>query len=233
MEVSMQKKFSLLIGVTLILLGLLALAGTLLVQATGGGSLPGLRAWPVLVVAAGLLFCLPPFVYSRQRGLSGLFIPGIPVLTAGLLLFVASMTGNWSIWGTWWPLEVLGLAIGFLLMAIFLKVPWLTIPGSILGLTGLVLQLCAFTGQWSWWALLWPVVPFSVGLPLLIIGFARRLEGVKLAGIILCGLAVLAFAAMSAFLPTSPWITRLIGPLLVLVLGLLLVVMAFTKRKPV
>ncbi len=228
----MQKKISLLIGMTLILLGLLALAGNLVIQAAGGGSLLGLGAWPVLVVGAGLLFCLPPFLFPRQRGLSGLFIPGIPVLITGILLFIASVTGDWAIWGTWWPLEVLSLAAAFLLMAIFLKVPWLTIPGSILGFTGLVLQLCALTGQWSWWALLWTVIPFAVGLPLLLIGFARKLEGVRLAGIILCGLAVLAFAAMSAIVVTSMWITRMIGPALVLVLGVLLVIMALGRRPP-
>jgi hypothetical protein len=74
------------------------------------------------------------------------------------------------------------------------------------------------------------VEPFAVGLPLLVIGISKRIEGVKLAGIILCGLAGLAFAGMSSFLVTSLWITRLIGPALVLGLGILLVVTALGKR---
>ena len=227
----MQKKASLLIGLTLILLGILFLAGNLLIRSAGSGFLPGLRAWPILVVGAGLLFCLPPFLFPRQRGLSGLFIPGLPVLTAGILLFIASMTENWSIWTTFWPLEVLSLAAAFILMAIFLRVPWLMIPASILGFIGAVLQFCALTGLWSSWAVLWTVVPFAVGLPLLLIGLAKKIEGLKLAGIILCGLAGLAFAAMSSFLVTSSWITRLIGPAVVLVLGLLLVFTGLGKRS--
>jgi hypothetical protein len=228
----MQKKASLLIGLTLILLGILALAGNLLLRATGSEFLPGLRAWPILVVGAGLLFCIPPFLFSRQRGLSGLFIPGIPTLTTGVLLFIASMSGNWSIWATLWPLEVLSVAAAFVLMAIFMKIPWLMIPASILGFTGAVLQFCALTGWWSSWAVLWTVVPFSVGLPLLLIGLVRKIEGVKLAGIILCGLAGLAFAAMSTFLVTAQWWTRLIGPVLVLALGALLIVSALARRSP-
>jgi ABC-type thiamin/hydroxymethylpyrimidine transport system permease subunit len=55
---------------------------------------------------------------------------------------------------------------------------------------------------------------------------------VKLAGIILCGLAGLGFAAMSTVLVTSLWVTRLIGPALVLGLGVLLVVSALAKRSP-
>ena len=228
----MQKKASLLIGVTLILLGILALAGTLLIRAVGTGSTLGFRLWPVFVVGAGLLFCIPPFLFPRQRGLSGLFVPGIPVLTTGILLFIASVTETWSIWTYLWPLEVLSLAAAFVLMAIFLKVPWLMIPASILGFTGAVLQFCAATGWWSSWAVLWTVEPFAVGLPLLLIGLAKKIEGVKLAGIILCGLAGLSFAAMSTFLVTSLWITRLIGPALVLALGILLVVLALGRRSP-
>jgi hypothetical protein len=51
------------------------------------------------------------------------------------------------------------------------------------------------------------------------------------AGIILCGLAGLAFAAMSSILVTSLWITRLIGPVIVLALGILLVVSAIINRS--
>ena len=227
----MQKKTSLLIGVTLILVGVLALAGNLLIRAAGNGILLGFRAWPIFVVGAGLLFCLPPFLFPRQRGLSGLFVPGIPALITGVLLFIASVTGYWNIWAHLWPLEVLSVAAAFILMAVFLKVPWLMIPASILGFTGLVLQFCAATGWWSSWAVLWTVEPFAVGLPLLLIGLAKKIEGVKLAGIILCGLAGLAFAAMSTFLVTSLWITRLIGPALVLGLGILLVVSALGKHS--
>ncbi len=226
----MQKKASLLIGLTLIVLGVLALAANLLIRANGVGFLLGFRAWPIIVVGAGLLFCLPPFLFRQQRGLSGLFVPGIPTLTTGMLLFVASVSGYWRVWSYLWPLEVLSVAVAFILMAIFLKVPWLMIPASIVGFTGLVLQFCAATGLWSSWAVLWTVELFAIGLPLLLIGMAKRIEGVKLAGLILCGLAGLAFAGMSSLLVTSLWITRFIGPVLVLVFGGLLVYSAF--RKP-
>jgi general stress protein CsbA len=163
--------------------------------------------------------------------LSGLFIPGIPTLTTGIILFIASAAVNWHIWAFLWPLEVISLGLGFVLMAIFLRIPWLMIPASIIGLNGLVLQFCAATGLWNSWAVLWTVEPFAVGLPMLLIGMIRKIEGVRMAGIILCGFAGLAFAAMSALLVTSVWITRLIGPAIVLILGILLVGSAVMKRK--
>jgi hypothetical protein len=227
----MQKKTSLLFGVTLILLGLLALTANLLIRAVGDGTLLGFRAWPIFVVGAGLLFCLPPFIFSKVRGLSGLFIPGLPILTTGTILFFASITGNWHIWAFLWPLEVISVALGFVLMAIFLKIPWLMIPGSIIGLTGMVLQFCAASGWWSSWAVLWTVEPFAVGLPLFLIGMRKKIEGLRLAGLILCGFAGLAFAAMSSILVTSLWVTRLIAPAIVLIFGILLIVSALMKPR--
>ncbi len=226
----MQKNASLLIGLTLVVLGVLALAANLIIQATGIGALVSFRAWPLFVIGAGLLFCLPPFLFSHQRGLSGLFMPGIPTLVTGCILFIASISGNWGIWATAWPLEVLSVAAAFILMAVFLRVPWLTIPASIVGFTGAILQVCALTGLWGSWAVLWSVELLAIGLPLLLIGLFKKIEGVKLAGLILCGLAGIAFAGMSSLLVTSLWIVRVIGPILILGVGVLMVFLAI--RKP-
>lgn len=224
----MQKQTSLLFGITLMLLGVLALAGTLVARASGDLSL-GIRAWPLFIIGAGLLFCIPPLIY-KVRGLGGLFIPGLPILTTGLLLFAASILDRWSLWGQWWPLEVIGLALGFVLAAIFLRVIWLHIPASILGLTGLALLFSSLTGMWASWTALWTVVPFSVGLPLLLIGSIRKLYGVRLAGIILVGFAGLAFAAVSSLLTLLGWEIPLIGALLVLLIGGYLIVSSLFGR---
>jgi len=226
----MQKRASLLFGVMLVLLGLLALAGNLVMRSTGDHLSLGFRAWPIFVVGIGLLFCLPPFVFPGRPGLGGLFIPGVPVLTNGLLLFVASIFDRWELWSDWWALEVIGVALGFVLAAVFLRVLWLYIPASIVGLTGLVLLFCSLTGAWASWAVLWTVVPFSVGFPLLLIGMVKKIDGVRMAGIVLCGFAGLAFAAMSSILAVLGWSTTLIGPALVLALGIFLIVSAPRDR---
>lgn len=228
----MQKNASLLFGVTLVMLALLALGGNLLLGATGAGVFrAGFHTWPLAVIGVGLLFCIPPFIFRKQPGLGGLFIPGVPVLTTGLLLFAASLTGNWGLWGIFWPLEVIGLAVGFVMAAIFLRVVWLMVPASIIGLTGLVLQFCAATGLWASWAVLWTVVPFSVGLPLLLIGVFHKSDGVKLAGLIVTGFAGLAFAAMSAILASGSWLTRIVGPFIILALGIFMIVSALLPKK--
>ena len=227
----MQKQASLLFGVTLVLLGLLALAGNLVMRLAGGDLSLGFRAWPIFVIGIGLLFCIPPFIFTKVRGLGGLFIPGLPVLTTGMLLFVASIFDRWSIWSHWWALEVIGVALGFVMAAIFLRVIWLYIPASIVGLTGLVLLFCSLTGLWASWAVLWTVVPFSVGLPLLIIGMREKIDGVRVAGVILVGFAGVAFAAMSSILAALGWTTTLVGPVIVLLLGVYLVAASLVRRS--
>lgn len=227
----MQKKASLLFGLTFIILAILALAATLLVDYSATPSSPAsLASWPLIIIASGLLFCIPPFLFNRNRILGGLFIPGIPLLTTGLLLFIANSTGQWSLWASWWPMEVIGLAIGFIMAAIYLRVVWLMLPASIIGITGLALLFSSLTDLWSSWVVLWTSIPFAVGLPLLLIGIGKKLGAVKLAGIILCGLAGLAFAAMSAFFSSTSLAIRMVGPLIILALGALLIVSAFVGK---
>lgn len=223
----MQKQASLLFGLTLIVLGVLALGGNLYMQNVLDGDF---RAWPLFVVGAGLFFCISPLFFRQVRGLGGLFIPGIPVLVTGGLLYAASIANHWALWGRWWPLEVVALGVGFLLAAFFLQVIWLIIPAFVVGLIGLALLFCALTDQWEAWAALWTVVPLSAGLPLLIIGVVRRLNGVKLAGLILTGIAGALFAALSTLLAATGGVIRLVGPAVIILLGGLMIVSAFIKR---
>ncbi|MBM3151737.1 MAG: hypothetical protein FJZ96_05960 [Chloroflexi bacterium] len=229
----MEKRTSLLFGITLIVLAVLALAGNLLLRSGNDLISSGAQAWPLLVIGIGLMFCLPPFIFSKVRGLGGLFIPGFPALTTGLLLFTASMSGNWGLWASFWPLEIIGLAVGFIMAAIYLRVIWLLIPALIIGINGLLLQFCAMTGAWESWAVLWTLEFASVGLPLLIIGIVKKIAGVKLAGTILCAISAVAFAAMSTLLPGTAWIYGLVGSGLILILGIYLVLSAILKRTGV
>lgn len=228
----MNKKASFLFGITLVIIAFLALGALLLANLDGMPEIKtGVNTWPLFVIGAGLLFCIPPFLYREKTGLGGLFIPGAPILTTGILLFITSITDRWDLWATWWPIEVIGVALGFILAAIFLRVVWLLLPASIVGLTGLALLFTSLTGLWVAWSVIWTVVPFSVGLPMLLIGLVQKNEGVKLAGIILCGFAGLAFAAMSAFIPSENLVLRMIGPIIIFSLGALLIITAAIQRS--
>ncbi len=219
----MDKRSLFLFGGTLILLGLLALLFMGIASALGcdlGRFV--VRLWPTVVTGAGLCFVVPPFLARGNRGLGALFIPGMPILTTGGILLLASVFHAWGIWAWLWPMLLISMALGFLFAAVYMRLIWLLIPATIIGLNGLVFQFCAITGLWHWWSVLWVIEPLSVGLSLLVIGVRRDIAGLRTAGLILSGLAAALFMLMlivlGAWLPLG-----LMGPGLLILAGLLAV----------
>ena len=226
----MEKKASLFIGIFLLVLGALALAGNLLLTTRGLAFVGGFRLWPLIVIAAGMLFVMPPFFFQRIRGLAGLFVPGLPALTTGAILLACSLTGNWGLWAILWPLEVLAVGLAFLFMALWMRVIWLLIPAFLVGFTGLVLGFCALTGLWAAWAVLWVVEPLALGLAFLIIGLVNHYRNLAIIGGGFCGFAGLGVAASSFIVATNSWLFNLIGPAFVLAMGVLMLALGFTGR---
>ena len=227
----MSKRFSFLAGVALILIGLLSLAFTLVAPVLGMGvwMWGAWRLWPLLVVAAGLLFVVSPLLARGRRGLGGLFIPGVPVLTTGAILLYASVLDAWRAWEWLWPLEILALALGFLLAAIYMRAIWLLFPAIVVGANGALLQFCALTDLWESWAVLWTIEPLSVGLAFLIVNLRRHSKGLFVAGVIMCTIAALGLIGMTAVFPR--WVlVNALGPAIILLVGILVFVNSLVRR---
>jgi hypothetical protein len=229
-----NKPVSIAMSMVLIFVGVLTLVCSLV------GPILGFRIWqlwPLTVVFAGLLLVLPPLLVRGKRGLGGLFIPGVPILTTGAILLFASVLRHWNVWAWLWPLEVLGLAVGFLFAAIYMRVIWLLIPAIIVGLNGLLLQFCALTGLWRVWAVLWTIEPLSVGLALLVVNIKQRSRGLLVAGITMCALAgvglveSLAIVLLSALFPAW-WLWRWTGPVTLILAGSALLVWSLVRHSP-
>jgi hypothetical protein len=221
-----ERVFNLVAGATLLLTGAVLLMGNMFLATKAW------RLWPIIVVLAGLGLTAPGFLGLSRRGFGSFFIPGIPVLTTGGILLLASLSNRWGVWATFWPLEILALALGFALAAIFMRAPALAIPASILGFNGLMFLFCAVTGLWQAWALLWPLEFLSVGIGLFILGFAIRSSGVKLAANILFAIAGGGFfitAFISSF--NNIAVLKFAVPAMLLVTGLLLTG-SFFLRQP-
>ena len=235
----MNKRFPILAGLVLILVGLMALVCNGMVVLTGMDAWRWgpWRLWPMIVIGAGLVFVLPPLMMPARRGLGVFFIPGVPILTTGSILLFASVFNAWGAWSWLWPLEVLAVAVGFLFAAIFTRTVWLIIPAVFVGLNGPVFLFCAVTGLWSWWSVLWTIEPMSIGLGLAIVGVVKRWIGVFLAGVIICGLAGASFFGMPVllfwadFVPVW-WLFRLWGPALIILIGFLLLASSLLGRSP-
>jgi hypothetical protein len=154
-----------------------------------------------------------------RRGLGALFIPGLPILTTGGILLLSSVFITGRVWAWLWPMELISLAMGFVFAAVYMRVIWLIIPATIIGLNGMVFQFCAITGLWHWWSALWVIEPLSVGLALLLVGLRRDIKGLTTAGLILCGAAAFLFMFM-LFVLGAWWPIAMLGPGLLILGGL-------------
>ena len=219
-----ERSLSLIFGLALVAIGLISLLGNtiLFIQAW--------RLWPLTVVIAGIALCIPGFFGLQRRGYGSFFIPGVPVLTTGGILMVASLFDNWGVWELAWPLEILGLAVGFTLAAIFMRVAGLAIPAMIIGINGLMLAFCNLTGLWESWAILWPIEPLAIGLGLLILGVLNGSSGAKLAGMILTGIAGAGFFIASFISILNGTLLRFAAPGLLVLTGLILISAQWLKR---
>jgi hypothetical protein len=211
-----ERLFNLIAGITLISIGAIALAGNVLLGTKAW------KLWPVMIVLVGIGLTASGFLGISRRGFGSFFIPGIPILTTGVILLYASLTNHWNVWAVAWPLEILGLALGFTLAAIFMHVPALAIPAFIIGVNGLMFAFCAVTGLWESWAILWPIEFLAVGLGLLTLGIANNSAGLKTAASILFTIAGVGFF-ISTFVSTfNNSVLKFAVPIMLLVTGILL-----------
>ncbi len=222
-----ERLLSLIFGFGLIATGALALAGNILLR------LEAWRLWPIVVIVIGLGLTAPGFWGIRRRGLGSFFIPGIPVLMTGIILMAASLLQRWNIWALAWPLEVIALALGFGLAALFMRVPALAIPAIIIGANGLLLGFCNLTGLWQAWALLWPIEPLSVGLGLLVLSFFNKSHSLRVAAVTLFIISGGGFFITSMISVFNASILKFGAPLLLIVTGALLAGLSFIKREEV
>jgi hypothetical protein len=227
----MDKRTSVIVGGSLILLGVASLIFTSLLSLLGlDVARFMLRFWPGIISVAGLLFVAPPLLIRGKRGLGGLFIPGVPILVTGGILLVASVLDAWPIWSWLWPMEVVAVALGLALAAIYMRVLGLIIPAIIVGINGLVFQFCALTGLWSWWSVLWTIEPLSVGLALLLVGIRKSSRGLLKAAMILCAVAAAGFLLMVTIL-AGGWLIRLVGPGLIVLAGVLVLLWGLARGR--
>ncbi len=214
-----RNTFTLVSGLTLILIGAVVMLGNYYLGTKAW------KLWPIIVVLIGMGLTAPGFFGFSKQGLGSFFIPGLPMLATGAILLYASIMDKWEVWSVAWPLLILALALGFALASIFMRVPGLAIPASILGINGIVFAFCAYTGLWKAWAILWPAEFLSVGIGLLIFSIAEPQPGARQASSILFSIAGASFFFMAFFsssLNNNP-ILRYVSPIMLVSTGILLI----------
>ncbi len=89
--------------------------------------------WPVLLIAAGLAFHIAGWLGGRRQ--CGLFMPGAILLVYGAL-FLFNVISSWRVMADFWPVFLLGPALGLFEMYLFGEARETLIPAGILTVVG-------------------------------------------------------------------------------------------------
>ena len=105
MEPNNRNFGSLVGGVMLVVLGLLALGSQIFPQVNFWGTF-----WPFIIIGVGALF----FVGMFTRGKSGanMAIPASILTVIGLMMLVQNLTNHWESWAYGWTVILMGIGAG-------------------------------------------------------------------------------------------------------------------------
>ena len=125
------RRGTVLLGLALVLLGALALAGRLLdIDLLGLG-------WPIFVLAPGIVLFAAGVAIGGKGGL-GLAVPGGIISMVGLVLTFQAGTGLWSTWAYAWALVAPGgVGVAFVLYGLLTGQRDIALGGMPILLTGI------------------------------------------------------------------------------------------------
>jgi hypothetical protein len=182
---------------------------------------------------------LPNVGDEPRRGSSSASVLGALLVVLGLL-FLAGQYLNFDIGRYGWPVYIIGPGLALIFLGLTQRHgSGLTIAGSVVTITGLVLLYQTLTDHWESWAYAWALVgPGGSGVGMLLYGTRAGNAGMARAGFMQVVLALALFAGGFVFFegilgisgrryPLPSWLM----PVLVIALGLLLLVRGFTARQ--
>lgn len=167
---------------------------------------------------------------------------GASLVVAGVALTLAQLIG-WRIAVLGWPLLV--IVPGFLLLLAAFSVPrgksvsFLAVPGAVILVTGIVLQVQSVSGDWQSWSYAWALVlPGALGLGLLIAGARERLRTVRTVGAAMIAVGAVLFVIAEWFFvrvlgvggPGLGWAFGLVMPALLVLVGFAVILRGFFRR---
>jgi len=146
---------------------ILSVVGAMLLwQSWSGWWSSWLYLWPLVLAALGIGFVMGNLLGmggKKVRALGLVWMAEAGIAVAGLIALRIFLPPLFS-----WALIILGLGAMLFVSAVLAGVPGLAIPGSILGVLGAMLYAQNATGLWESWSYLWPLVPGSVGIGLVL-----------------------------------------------------------------
>lgn len=128
--------------------------------------------WPVAMLALGVYLYLLAFQNVERRW--GLLMPAT-ILTLLSLVFMYSILFGWESWTYLWPMPILSVGVGFILMWLLGRIAGLVFPAVLfttLGLVFLLITSLSVLFDLSF-AALWPLILIVVGIIVIMSYYSR------------------------------------------------------------
>ncbi len=159
-----------IIGIVLVLLGIFSLFGRYFVFFNMD------NLWPLFVIGVGAAFIIVMLLGGKARG--GFAVPGMILITIGLILFVMNLTDTWEAWSYCWALIVFASGLGVWINGLWSGNPEMKQKGLSTVRSGLMLFIIfgvimefifSISGESHWGSLLvWSSLLALVGAYLLV-----------------------------------------------------------------
>jgi hypothetical protein len=132
---------------------------------------------------------------------TGAVIVGSLMILFGALALLGQIFRNALDWGMIWPFAIIaaGLAFFVVMLAGGRSAAPFAIPGSILGMIGLMLLYQNLSGHWESWAYGWTVIVMSVGIGITITGLWGRNPRLQSAGLRVLRIGLILFVVFGTF----------------------------------
>ncbi len=130
---STNKRGSLILGVILVAIGILAFLGQTINLSLWG------MTWPLMVIGVGAIFFIGMVLGGKTTGF--LAVPGSIITTVGLILLVQKTFGLWETWSYMWTLVFSAVGLGLVIQGAWSGQPELRQRGWELTRAGVILFL--------------------------------------------------------------------------------------------
>lgn len=126
-----------------------------------------------------------------------------------------------------WPWIIIGVGAMFLIGSLLESAYGMAIPGTIITTIGGILLYQNQTGNWESWAYVWALIPSSVGLGMLIMGFLGKLPASARVGLWLLIGNLLLFLIFWSFFSRETMTLVRYWPVALIALGGFLLIQTF------
>lgn len=159
---------------------------------------------------------------------------GVLLILVGAIILAFKLVpqlGYWFQVEYSWPLIVLAVGLGLLVIGILSGAPFMAVPAFIVAGIGGLLYWQNATGRWESWAYAWALIPGFAGLGTVVAGLLGGQPRKSIpAGLQTILVSVILFAIFASFLGGGDFLGPY-WPVLLIALGLILLARPFYARR--